>query len=503
MEENKGSTRPIWRVADSGLGRSALDQDGRADVCVVGAGIAGLTTAYLLAQAGQSVIVIDERAVGGGETGRTTAHLTSVLDDRYFDIERMHGPAGARLAAASHTAAIGLIEQIVIAEGIDCEFARLPGYLFGGQDVSLLDRELEAVHRVGLTGVELIQRAPLPFETGPCLRFPGQGQLSPLRYLARLALAFELKGGRIYTGTRAISIQGGVHVSVGTEQGRTITAAAVVIATPAPVSDFVIMPARQAAYRTYVIGVRVPRDSVAPGLYWDTLDPYHYLRVRAQDGDDMLIAGGEDHKTGQMDDSPDRLARLTAWVHERFSLALRPEYAWSGQIMRPFDGLAFIGPNPGDQQNVYIATGGNGNGMTHGTIAGLILTDLILGRHNPWAALYSPSRVTFGAAGEFARENLNTAAQYLDLLTGGEIASSAELPSGAGAILREGLKKVAVYRDERGTLHRFSASCPHLGCIVSWNPTEKTWDCPCHGSRFGACGNVMNGPAGAGLTPAG
>jgi Rieske Fe-S protein len=265
------------------------------------------------------------------------------------------------------------------------------------------------------------------------------------------------------------------------------------------VNDIVTIHTKQAAYRTFVVGLPVSRGSVPRALYWDTPDPYHYVRLVPGTEGDVLIVGGEDHKTGQEDDAEERFARLIAWTRERFPTTGDAVYSWSGQIMEPIDGMAFIGRNPGDARNVYIATGDSGNGMTHGTIAGILLTDLILGRDNPWATLYDPSRITLRAASEFAKENLNVAVQYADLVTGGEIDSTDQLASDTGAVLRRGLNKIAAYRDPNGQLHELSAVCPHLGCIVQWNSTEKTWDCPCHGSRFEAQGNVINGPAITGL----
>jgi Rieske Fe-S protein len=252
----------------------------------------------------------------------------------------------------------------------------------------------------------------------------------------------------------------------------------------------------------------VPRGSVAKALYWDTQDPYHYVRLqRLDDGDggtdfELLIVGGEDHKTGQAENGRERYARLQAWAHERFPMLGTVLFTWSGQVMEPVDGLAYIGRNPLDDDNVFIATGDSGMGMTHGTIAGILLTDLILGRENPWAALYDPRRKPLAAVGEYARETLNMAVQYTDLVTGGDVASTDEIDPGSGAVIRRGLTKVAVFRDEKGILHERSAICTHLGCVVHWNPTEKTWDCPCHGSRFDKFGKVSNGPANADLASA-
>jgi nitrite reductase/ring-hydroxylating ferredoxin subunit len=267
------------------------------------------------------------------------------------------------------------------------------------------------------------------------------------------------------------------------------------------VNDWVTLHTKQAAYRTYVIGVRIPRGSVTRALYWDTPDPYHYIRLADSDSHEVLVVGGEDHKTGQADDTEERFNRLEAWTRERFADAGEIEFQWSGQIMEPVDSLAFIGRNPGEQ-NVYVATGDSGNGMTHGTIAGILLTDLILGRKNDWTSLYDPSRISARALGEFTKENLNAVAQFSDYVTAGDVDTAREIPRGSGSVVRRGLKKVAIYRDTHGVLHERSAVCPHLGCIVDWNSTERTWDCPCHGSRFDPEGKVVNGPALAGLGPA-
>jgi glycine/D-amino acid oxidase-like deaminating enzyme/nitrite reductase/ring-hydroxylating ferredoxin subunit len=431
----------------------------------------------------------------------------NVLDDRYFQLEKLHGHKGAKLAAESHTAAIDRIEEIVAKENIACEFERLDGYLFvpSGEPTDVLDKELEAAHRAGLTGVEHVARAPLQgFDTGSCLRFSRQAQFHPLKYLKALSKALEKKGGQIFNKTHADEFKGEgpdqAKTSVKTSSGAVVSAGAIVVATNTPVNDWVTIHTKQAAYRTYVIGVRVPKESVSRALYWDTPNPYHYVRLTGEAAHDVLIVGGEDHKTGQADDTNERFERLEAWTRERFPAAGVMDFRWSGQIIEPVDGLAFIGRNPGEQ-NIYVVTGDSGNGMTHGTIAGILLTDLILGRDNEWATLYDPARISLRAAPEFAMENLNTAAQFSDYITPGNVDDVRKIARGAGAVIRRGLEKVAVYRDTRDVLHEYSAVCPHLGCIVEWNSTERTWDCPCHGSRFDSSGKVVNGPAIGGLGP--
>ena len=473
-----------------------LVADARADVCIIGAGIAGITTAYLLAKKGSDVIVIDDGPVGGGMTSRTTAHLTNAIDDRYVEIERWHGEEGARLAAQSHGAAIEAIEAIARHESIECELERVDGFLFlpPGGDPGELVREYEAALRARVSGLEWADRAPIPgIDTGHCLRFPRQAQFHPLKYLAGLARAVVALGGRICAGVHAQDVVDGDAPHVVTRGGQRIDCEAVVVATNTPINDRVAVHTKQAPYTTYVIAARVPRGSVERALFWDTLDPYHYVRVLDPSAEHIIV-GGEDHKTGQADDSERRFANLELWMRERFPSAREVTHRWSGQIMETVDGLAYIGRNPGDT-NVYVATGDSGMGMTHGTIAGIVITDLIHGAEPAWADLYSPSRSAFNAVREFARENSNMVWQYTDWIRAGNVQSVDDIRAGSGAVLRRGLHKIAVYRDPAGELHELSARCTHLGCTVAWNPAEKTWDCKCHGSRFDALGFPLSGPA--------
>ena len=496
--------RPFWLEGNTLPERPPLDRDRSADACVVGAGIAGLTTAYLLAREGRSVVVIDDGPVAGGMSSFTSAHLTAALDDRYFDVERIRGEEGARMAAESHSAAIDRIQEIVRDEGIDCDFARVDGWLFlgEGEDEKDLDREAEAAGRAGLS-VEKVARADgLPFESGPCLRFARQGQFHPLKYLAGLADAIEKRGGRIHCRTRATDIEDGVPCSVTTSRG-VVTAEHVVLATNVPIKGRVAIPIREAAYMTYVVAGRVPRGAVRHGLYWDTGFPYHYVRVAPLGGgDELLIFGGEDHRSGQVDDELAHHARVETWARERFPMMGDVEWAWSGQIVETMDGLAFIGRNPGDE-HVLIASGDSGMGLTHGTIAGMLLTDVACGRKNPWEKLYDPARIPPGAAWTVLKEAAKTNAQFLDYLKRGDVPDADSIPRGGGAVLLEGMRRVACYRDAEGSLHRMSATCPHMGCIVHWNADAVTWDCPCHGSRFDPHGAVINGPANSDLPPAG
>jgi glycine/D-amino acid oxidase-like deaminating enzyme/nitrite reductase/ring-hydroxylating ferredoxin subunit len=496
----------LWGKSDRPL-FTALTENTNVDTCVVGAGISGLSTAYQLLRAGQQVVVLDRERIGLGETGLTSAHLSNALDASYQRLKREHGREGVRLAAESHTAAIDEIERIVSAENIDCDFRRVSGYLFLGpdQDMSYLVNEMQAAHEAGLSEVELLQNPEIPlFDLGPCLRYPNQAQFHPLRYLDGLAEAVTRLGGRIFTHTEATEIMGGPNASVKTRQGYRIACDNIVVATNVPINNRIVIHTKNPAYRTYVIGLELRSDQIVPALFWDTADPYHYLRFVKDPvtQGDILLVGGGDHRTGQDTEPEDHFNLLRRWLKTRFDIDARVVTRWSGQINQAIDGLAFIGANPGDEENVYIITGDHGHGMTHGTLAGLLLRDLILRIDNPWAKVYDPARLHFRSLATYLKETANSTAPYSDWFSDGDLKDAHQIEAGEGAVLREGLRKIAVYKDEMNRLYACSAMCPHLGGVVRWNSAEKTWDCPCHGSRFDRFGQVINGPANQDLTPA-
>jgi glycine/D-amino acid oxidase-like deaminating enzyme/nitrite reductase/ring-hydroxylating ferredoxin subunit len=471
------------------------------DVCVIGAGLGGLTSAYLLARQGLSVAVIEALAVGSGETGRTTAHI-AVPDDRYWHIEKTLGGPAAKQVAASFAAAADKIEAIAREEAIECDFERVPGCLYSCAEdpAEQLSSEMEAAARAG---VKVAWREQLPIAmiaAGPCLMFPDQAQFHPLRYLAGLTAAATRQRTRIFCGTRALDIEEHSDgVTVVTATGK-IAAAAAVVATNTPFNERVTIHAKQFAYHTYAVAAPVQRGSLPHVLIWDDADIYHYVRLTpANDEHDLLIVGGGDHRTGQAKDPQDSYRHVESWLRERFPGAGPLAYRWSGQVMEPLDGVAYLGRNPGSR-NVYVITGDSGNGISHTTLGAMLVADLIQGRRNPWEAVYDPSRKTMREAAHFMREQANVAAQYLDWFAGSEW-SPESLQAGEGAVVRAGLQKLAVYRDDEGALHYRSAVCPHLGCVVHWNPLDRTWDCPCHGSRFSAYGSMLHGPAVSDLAP--
>lgn len=498
-----------------------LLRDLETDVCIVGAGLAGLTTAYLLQQEGRKVSLVEAFEVGSGQSARTTAHFTYCLDESYHRLEKIHGEAAIKLISASHAAAIKKVREIISKENIQCDMERVNGYLFSASEHlpnytlqsnrekghQKLNVELEAILRAGLLDVYMTEKIPLhSFDPGPALVYPDQIELNPMKYMKALAELIVLRGGEIYTNSHVVEVQGGDVAFVKVQNGKVITCASIVIATNSPINDLVAIHTKQMSYRTYVIGVEVPKGKMIKGLYWDDADPYHFLRLeKSAEGHpyEFLLVGGEDHKTGQNDNPDHCYTRLENWTRKRFPKAGRVLFRWSGQVVEPVDRIAYIGRNPMDKDNVYVVTGHSGNGMTYSTIAGILLTDLILGRKNPWEGLYHPSRISLMSAGTYFKENANSLAQYKDWLfdpAHGE-KDVEELRMGEGMIYRDGLHMVAAYKDEKGHLTLNSAVCTHLGGIVRWNNAEKSWDCPCHGSRYDCLGKVMEGPAIHDLAP--
>jgi glycine/D-amino acid oxidase-like deaminating enzyme/nitrite reductase/ring-hydroxylating ferredoxin subunit len=494
----------LWMKDSPAIEAPPLARDESADVVVIGSGIAGLSTAYELSRLGRSVVVIDRGGIGTGMTSRTTAHLASELDDYYHELIRVHGEDQARRYHESQVAAINRIEAICRDERIDCDFRRLDGYLIpsaeGGGDV--LEQEFQACRALGVE-VEWAERAPMPgLDSGRCLRVPNQGRFHPTRYLAGLARAIAADGVRLFAETAYVDHReedGGVVIE--TEGGATITAAAAVFATNAPVNNKLALHAKQMPMRTYVIAGRVPKGSAPDALVWDTLEAYHYVRIQeASETEDWLVVGGEDHRSGEATDMDARIAALAEWTRRRYPEFGQVEHSWSGQVLETIDFMPFSGRNPGND-NVYVHTGDSGQGITNGVAGALTIAPLILGEDSRFAEVLDPSRRPIASVPsfkEFAEGQVGVMKNMAEHLGPGEIGSAEELAPGEGGILREGLSKVAVYKAPDGQVIRRSAVCTHVGCEVHWNPFEKCWDCPCHGSQFAPGGEVLNGPA---LTP--
>jgi glycine/D-amino acid oxidase-like deaminating enzyme/nitrite reductase/ring-hydroxylating ferredoxin subunit len=467
-----------------------LNQNLTCDVAVVGSGIAGLSTAYELAKAGKSVVALDRGPIGRGMTARTTAHITTALDDYYHVLIAVRGEDAARQFFQAQAAAADRIGAIAVEEEIACDYARFEArwFLAGEMTEEMLDLEWKAMAAVGLSGVTKVAHvAGHKLSEGPCLVVPGQGRFHPLKYLDGLAVALKLHGAGLYANTCVTKIsetQKGVEVE--TDAGHRVSAGAVVLATNSPIKDDAKITKRENPERTYAFAAEAPKGSIEDALYWDTEKPYHYVRLQPAGDVDLLISGGEDHPSATADDAERRFAELEAWTRARFPEIGRVRYRWSGQVLEPEDYVGFIGRSPGSER-IFIVTGDSGQGIAHGVTASLMLPTLIDGNEHPWAEVYDPARKS--PPKKLARKNEK--AEEVD----DEIDSADELSPGEGGILRQGRAKLAVSRDEGGRMNRLSAKCTHAGCTVHWNSFEQCWDCPCHGSHFAPDGTALNAPA--------
>lgn len=485
--------KSLWTVTAPARRFPRLAGDMTVDVVVVGAGIAGLTAALLLKRAGKRVVVLEMNRILTGQTGQTTAHLTELLDTPYAKLLRDFGEKGARLAAASHRAAIEQMATLVDELRIDCGFQRVPLFRYAETERELLSlqEEVHAARLAGLTAT-FVPSVPLPYATKGALRVEDQAWFHPRRYCQALADAFEGGGCHLYEDTRVVEVHDGVPCRVVTEQG-VVTATSVIEATTTPLNRL-FLHTKLYPYRTYAVAARL-QASLEPGLYYDSREPYHYIRTQQVDGEDWLIVGGEDHKVGHDDATDTHFAALEAYTLRRFPVG-PVEHTWSGQVIEPADGLAYIGRNS-HSRHTYVATGFSGNGMTYGTLAGMLVCDAVLGKQNPYAALYDATRVKPAAgARDFLQENADVALHFVvDRLSGPDARALSEVEPDEGRIVEVQGQKVAVYREEGGAVHAVSPVCTHLGCHVQWNRAERSWDCPCHGARYSPTGKVLNGPA--------
>ena len=489
----------LWMDTASIPPARTLHDNRKTDVVVVGSGIAGLSAAYELSNTGVSVIVLDRGRLVGGMTSRTSAHLNSNIDDLYHELIRMRGEEEARAYLQMRLRAIDRIEEIQESEAIDCDFRRLDGYLFPAkpEDEATLEQELAACQQLGLRGVKFVEETPIPDAgAGRSLLFPRMARFHPLRYAAGLIGAIAKRGGELFENTPVVEVtEEGGGVEVHTIGGNIVRARAAVVATNSPITNWLAVHTKQAPYRSYVLAGEVPRGSVPDALYWDTLDPYHYVRLQpADETSDWLIVGGEDHKTGESDDGERRLAKLEAWARSLVPQLGRIKYRWSGQVLDTVDYLPFTGKNPGSK-SIFIHTGDSGEGLSNGVIGSLVLRDLVLDRHNPDAPMLDPGRISAKAALRFAAENVTVAGNLAEHVTAGEVSSTDEIQPGKAALVRQGATKIAAYRDEEGNIHLRSAACTHAGCMLHWNSFETCWDCTCHGSHFSVDGEPLNAPA--------
>jgi glycine/D-amino acid oxidase-like deaminating enzyme/nitrite reductase/ring-hydroxylating ferredoxin subunit len=496
---------PYWSTSATFPQFAKLAEDLVADVVVVGAGVTGLSTAYLLAKAGKRVIVLERERCATIDTGHTSAHLTMVTDARLSELVKRFGRTHAQAVWDAGLAAIARIDQIVRDHDLDVRFEWIDGFLHAplnddtAQESAGLNEDATLARELGFDA-EYVETVPLVNRPG--IRFAGQARIHPRAYLAGIAKAFVALGGRIYEHSAADEFSDDPRaVKV---NGSTVRCEDVVIATHNPLvglaglAGSTLFQTKLALYTSYVIAGRVSGGAVSDALWWDTSDPYHYLRIEPHQNFDVVIFGGEDHKTGQQEDTTAcyrRLEERLTTIIPRIELTHR----WSGQVIETPDGLPYIGQSADHQ---YAATGYAGNGLTFGTLAGIMISEAILGKSNPWAELFDPSRkaLTRGLW-DYLKENVDYPYYMIrDRFAGADAQSLRAVKRGQGKIIERNGAKAAAYRDQAGQVTLHSALCTHMGCVVGWNTAERTWDCPCHGSRFKPTGEVIAGPAEAPLS---
>jgi glycine/D-amino acid oxidase-like deaminating enzyme/nitrite reductase/ring-hydroxylating ferredoxin subunit len=493
-------TLPYWADSASLPLFPKLDRDLTVDVVVIGGGIAGLTTAYLASAAGQSVAVIERDRCAMIDTGHTTAHVTMVTDTRLNELSRKFGKTHAQAVWDAGLAAIAEIDTIIREHDIACDFEWVSGYRHapsGRADSEQTKAFQEEAQLAAELGFDAEAVGNVPFIGGPGVHFDNQARFHPRKYLAGVSAAIRENGGEIFEDTEAEEFRDQPR-SV-KANGHWIHAGEIVIATHNPLvglagmASATVFQTKLALYTSYAIAGRVRQGAVADGLFWDTADPYHYLRLEQHHDHDVVIFGGEDHKTGQVADTNACYRRL-----EETLTTMLPDieltHRWSGQVIETTDGLPYIGKMADHQ---YAATGFAGNGMTFGTLAGIMMSDAIAGRPNPWADLFDPGRAAVRRGlWEYIKENADYPYYMMrGRFAGAEGKSLRAVKRGHGGVIERDGQKVAAYRAPDGELTMVSATCTHMGCIVGWNDAERTWDCPCHGSRFTPQGDVISGPA--------
>lgn len=468
----------------------------RQDVVIVGGGITGVTTALQLQRAGKKCTLIEAQEIGFGTTGGTTAHLNTTMDTTYNEIKKKFNAEAAQKVADIAQSAITLIRTNVKEYGIDCGYSAQTAYLCAKDDTQakMLDTILESCQEVKLPA-QYTSEVPAPTPYVKAISVKDQAQFHPMDYILALAQHFEAIGGRIVHDCRLTEFtEENKLLTIKTSKGE-VTADALIFATHIPpgvnVLHFLCAP-----YRTYALAVKLKNANYPDALIYDLDDPYHYFRTQEVDGERYLIAGGEDHKTGHEENTHERFKCLEAYVRKYYDID-HIAYQWSSQYFEPADGLPYIGHLPGNPENVYVATGFGGNGMIYGTASAMILTALITTGHSEYGDLFSPDRVKpMASLGNVIKEG---ATVTKDMITGwlsiSKLEELAGLAKGEAKVVKFEGRSVALYKDNNGALHAVNPACPHVKCSVGWNNTEKSWDCPCHGSRFSYTGELLTGPS--------
>ena len=490
-----GRSTSVWMDTAPHTTYRQLGESLAVDVCVVGGGILGLLCADRLKRAGRTVALLEAGRVAAGVTGYTTAKITVLHGLIYDEVRSRFGEEGARHYAGANGAGLALIADRVAEDGIDCDFRRRPAltYAEDPSELESLQKEVDAARAAGLDA-ELVRDVDLPWDVAGAVRLGDQAEFHPRRFLLAVADAIHGDGSHVLERTRVTGVDDGDRCRVRTDTGAEVTAGAVVLATHYPTLDRGLFFARLSAERSYAIGVRA-RGRTPHGMFLSTESPSHSVRATPYDGGDLLIVGGESHKTGTSE-PVERYAALEAWARERFDVE-SVEYRWSAQDAMPADGIPYVGKISPVARRVWTASGFKKWGITNGAAAAIMLSDAILERENPWAGTFDSNRFKpLASAPKLVKEQLSVGAHFFgDRLASPDVRSLDELAAGEGGIVKVDGDKVAAFRDDDGVVHAVSPICTHLYCQVSFNAAERSWDCPCHGSRFAPDGTVIQGPA--------
>jgi glycine/D-amino acid oxidase-like deaminating enzyme/nitrite reductase/ring-hydroxylating ferredoxin subunit len=469
------------------------------DVVIVGGGVTGITTALQLQKSGLQCLVAEAQNLCFGTTGGTTAHLNTFLDTSYEQIEKKFGEDAAQLIAKATSQALELYRSNVEEHSVDCGYEQKDGYLYSQDEKQTeeLNSIFEASKKAGVD-VAYTDRIPVPVEFEKAIVYHEQANIHPSRYVYALAKAFEEMGGVILQNCLVKDFKGDRVLEVETSQG-TVTTRTLIWATHIP-PGVNLLHFRCAPYRSYAIAVTLNDDAYPDGLAYDMYDPYHYYRTQTIDGKKYLIVGGEDHKTAHEENTEACFNRLEAHIRKYFDVK-EVAFKWSSQYFEPADGLAYIGHLPGNPENVLVATGYGGNGMTYSHIAAITFTELITKGESEYAKLFNPDRLKpIAGFANFVKENVDVVKEFIGKrLSKEKLSELTELAPGEAKLVKYEGKSLALYKDEQGELHAVNPVCPHAKCSVGWNSAEKSWDCPCHGSRFTTDGALLTGPAREGL----
>lgn len=466
------------------------------DVTIVGGGITGISTALKLQKAGKTCLLLEAQEIGFGTTGGTTAHLNTLMDTPYFEIKNSFGENNALLVAQLARNAIELIGRNIAEYSIDCGYDKKTAYVFSQteEQTEELEKIVESTKGVNVS-IDFCASLPVPIPFKKVAKIEGQGQIHATKYLYGIASAFEKAGGKIVQNCRVTEVVKEDEETVVKTSKGDVRTRSVIYATHIP-PGVNILHFRCAPYRSYALAVKLKEENYPDALVYDLFNPYHYFRTQEVDGTKYLIAGGEDHKTAHEENTEKCFLNLESHVRKYYEVD-SVDFRWSSQYFESADGLPYIGHLPGNPDNVFVATGFGGNGIIYGTASALILADIICNGSSEYQSLFNPNRVKPVAGFEnFVKEAADVVGVFIGKrFNTKKMEGMVELAKGEARVVDYEGNSIAVYKDDAGRLFAVNPSCPHIKCVVAWNTAEKSWDCPCHGSRFSFTGELLTAPA--------